>query len=189
MGDHLERLAAVTAEHIADGRLAAPRYAEADVTAALDELKQLRAQRLSLDGQVFISGWYAHAEACASLGWDVREAAWRKYREEMTATLVKADAALQRVDDGARAKFAADMDHLRKSDPTGAQWVEHILAEHAEQQPARDTTCVCGCGRPADDTDMCHCPTPCPCEPDCAFCLVPDPMQEPARGVADGGAK
>lgn len=58
--------------------------------AAAAELKRLRAQRLSLDGQVFISGWYAHAEACASLGWDLREAAWRKCREEMVVTLAKA---------------------------------------------------------------------------------------------------
>jgi hypothetical protein len=57
------------------------------------------------------------------------------------------------------------------------------------QQPARGTACACGCGRPDDDTNMCHCPTPCPCEPDCAFCLVPNPMREPARDVADGGAE
>lgn len=54
---------------------------------ALAEVEQLRSARTSLDGQVFDAGWYAHAEACASLGWDMREAAWRKYREEMAETL------------------------------------------------------------------------------------------------------
>jgi hypothetical protein len=58
--------------------------------------------------------------------------------------------------------------------------------EAAPQQPARDAPCVCGCGRPDDDTGMCHCPTPCPCEPDCGFCLVPNPMRKPARDAADG---
>lgn len=90
-GDHVERLEALLKRE--PGILTHDE--EADMRAALDELKQLRAQGLSLDGQVFISGWYAHAEACASLGWDAREAAWRKYRKEMTATLAKADASPQ----------------------------------------------------------------------------------------------
>lgn len=68
---------------------------EAENARMREELKQLRAGRTFLDGQVFVSGWYAHAEACASLGWDARESAWRKYREEMTATLVKAEPAPQ----------------------------------------------------------------------------------------------
>jgi hypothetical protein len=64
---------------------------DVDLRAALDELEQLRAQRTFLDGQVFISGWHAHAEACQAPGWTAREAAWRKYREEMAATLAKAE--------------------------------------------------------------------------------------------------
>lgn len=34
----------------------------------------------------------------------------------------------------AKAKFAEDMERLRKSDPGGAQWVERILDERAERQ-------------------------------------------------------
>lgn len=104
-GDHLERLDTFASHWqsamdddlvsdvitVIDGRP----LRKSDLRAGVDELKQLRAQRLSLDGQVFISGWYAHAEACASPGWDLREAAWRKYREEMAATLAKAESAPQ----------------------------------------------------------------------------------------------
>lgn len=62
---------------------------------ALAEVEQLRSARTFLDGQVFVAGWYAHAEACASLGRDARETAWRKYREEMSKTLAKAESAPQ----------------------------------------------------------------------------------------------
>lgn len=99
-GGHLERLEAfasgwqsamdddLVSEVIAviDGRP----LRKSDLGAALDELGRLRAQRPFLDGQVFVAGWYAHAEACASLGWDAREAAWRKYRKEMAETLATA---------------------------------------------------------------------------------------------------
>lgn len=69
---------------------AAAKAIKGDLRAALDELERLRTRQVG-DNHVFVSGWYAHAEACASLGWDAREAAWRKYREEMTATLAKAE--------------------------------------------------------------------------------------------------
>lgn len=49
--DHAARLRAVLDGHIADGRLAAPRYDEADVVAVLGELKQLREEHtILLDG-------------------------------------------------------------------------------------------------------------------------------------------
>lgn len=99
-GDHLERLEALLKRSPGTLLEGLTVHEEADVRAVMAELRQLRAQRTSLDGQVFISGWYAHAEACASLGWDAREAAWRKYREEMTATLAKVEAAPQQPEDG-----------------------------------------------------------------------------------------
>lgn len=61
----------------------------ADLRALLTEAEQQRSARTFLDGQVFAAGWYAHAEVSASLGWDQREAAWRKYREELAETLAK----------------------------------------------------------------------------------------------------
>jgi hypothetical protein len=45
-------LRAVTAEHIADGRLDAPRYAEADVTAVLDERERLAARIAELEAEL-----------------------------------------------------------------------------------------------------------------------------------------
>lgn len=33
------------------------------------------------------------------------------------------------------AKFAADMDRLRKNDPGGAQWIEHILTARVDHLP------------------------------------------------------
>lgn len=53
--------------------------------ALLAEVERLRTRQVG-DNHVFVSGWYAHAEACQGLGWDAREAAWRKYRKEMAAT-------------------------------------------------------------------------------------------------------
>jgi hypothetical protein len=64
----------------------------------------------------------------------------------------------------------------------GQQYVAELIEDWHAVQQQRDTPCVCGCGRPDDDTNMCHCPTPCPCEPDCAFCLAPNPMREHAPG-------
>lgn len=98
-GDHLERLYTFGSDWQAamDDDLVSEVIAvingrplrKSDLGAALNELKQLRAQQTSLDGQAFVAGWYAHAEACASLGWDQRETAWRKYRTEMAETLAK----------------------------------------------------------------------------------------------------
>lgn len=99
-GNHLERLEAfadawqsamdddLTSDVIAviDGKP----LRKSDLRKAAAELKRLRERQTWLDGQVFVAGWYAHAEACASLGWDAREAGWQKYREEMAATLAKA---------------------------------------------------------------------------------------------------
>lgn len=65
--DHAERLRAVLDEHIANGRLAAPRYDEADLAAVLDELEQLRGER---------EGWFNGAAQrlrhAYRSGWDER---------------------------------------------------------------------------------------------------------------------
>jgi hypothetical protein len=65
-----ERIRAVLAEHIADGRLAAPYYAEADVVAVLDRLRQLE-ELLGIGG--------------VPEQWDtIAEAEGRRYEAEQT---------------------------------------------------------------------------------------------------------
>lgn len=63
----------------------------------------------------------------------IHPGAWIELEDRFMDRIVELEA--RDAKDGAAAKFAADMDRLRKNDPTGAQWVEHILTEHAEQQP------------------------------------------------------
>lgn len=218
-GDYLERLEArLNGAHSVHHALGEPHpdailVDEPDLGAAVAELKQLRERQAWLDGQVFVAGWYAHAEACASLGWDAREAAWRKYREEMAATMAKAApqsepparrsvllAAIQR--EGGDWSPLRARTALRSAgysvESNRAHQIMKTLAAHgyleqvrpraytyrlkteAPQQPAPDGGgCPCGC--PVVE-GMCSCPEPCPCEPDCAYCLVPNPLREPERG-------
>ena len=139
-GDHLERLDTfanhwqaamdddLVSEVIAviDGKP----LRKSDLRAALNELGRLRAQRTALDGQVFVAGWYAHAEACASLGRDAREAAWRKHREEMAETL--ADAEPQRPERG------VDQCELECSEGHTYVWGECAAAVEPKRDPDGD---------------------------------------------------
>lgn len=60
-----------------------------------------------------------------------------------------------------------------------ARFADRITALREREQEG-GAGCPCGCPAVAD---MCSCPEPCPCEPDCAYCLTPNPMRQP-----DGGA-
>lgn len=142
-GGHLERLEAFCAawDSFLPGTLVLaegpqeddPRLRAADLRAALDELKQLRAEREADD-----SG-----------------AVWLAERNEELRNAVT---------------VAAELAGMGRISWHGA----------APQQPERGGSgCPCGC--PVVE-GMCSCPEPCLCEPDCAYCLVPNPMREPERG-------
>lgn len=53
---------------------------------------------------------------------------------------------------------------------------DRLAAALPKLDERQDKPCPCGCPVVAD---MCSCPTPCPCEPDCGFCMVPNPLRQP----------
>lgn len=137
-GDHVERLTAylravesygddeegnvIASEANRDGGPDDPGYlplTRDDLRAALDELTQMRSQRRFALGNAYAAGWTDAIGAVRTPGWAEREAGWKRFLGEVDAD----------PEAYAKAKFAAEMERLRKTDPGGAQWVKHILSE------------------------------------------------------------
>lgn len=165
-GDHLERLEAYldardaadeteTIDAIADESRDGERpgmyrrkLTRTDLRAAVDELKQLRAEREALRPEWGVQGERSgRAQVC---------------------------------DDEEHARYLAER-YSRFRLPGGDPVRHHVVHRLATGwQPApHGGGCPCGC--PVVE-GMCSCPEPCPCEPDCGYCLVPNPLREPERG-------
>lgn len=67
-----------------------PNLTRTDLRAVLDELKQLRGERISRGflAQAYANGWHDAIAAHRAPGWDEREAGWRKYLAEVEAHAV-----------------------------------------------------------------------------------------------------
>ncbi len=127
-----------------------------DQRAAVAELKQLQAEAVDLrairDSRVrevrvaFAAGWAERGVITAqrlSTSIDERETAGQAYAATRIADWHES-APQQPAHNtahsasGAEAKFATELERLRKNDPTGAQWLENLLAERA-QNPVAST--------------------------------------------------
>lgn len=201
-GNHLERLEAFCDAHdeaVRAGKIFALDtvaaveanagmigLAKADLRAALAELKQLRAERIPRGflAQAYANGWHDAIAAYRAPGWAEREAGWKKYLAEVDpapqqperdtrcgAKLPEDSAKRLGAPIGTACALKPDHESNVHDDGDGVLWVGQSMpwAEHD------GSGCPCGC--PVVE-GMCSCPEPCPCEPNCAYCLVPNPMRE-----------
>lgn len=85
-GDHAERLeTAYTTRRakVAGTRPDVVEVLSADLRAALDELKQLRAQQKPALGTAYAAGWSDAISACRTPGRAEREAGWKRFLGEL----------------------------------------------------------------------------------------------------------
>ena len=140
--DPVDRMQAVLDEYIADGRLSAPHYAEADVTAILAEVRQLREYVVALN------------EAQVGLQTSAFKAGWWTCRNTVTTSANIRTAEMHALD------YAEQVRAVTVAEPNGAQVEPGVTTNLGVISSGMVVagTCLCGCPlgqncRCGDDVD------------------------------------